>query len=174
MRTRTRRLSAALAAVALAASLSYAQPTEEPAVRRIRLPGRNQARILERALEGARRRLESPKCQRLYTDFADPSGRPLLEALDRSGLSGRAYLDTLIFYDGSFQPRCQSKTTLAFTWRSSQVVFVCARQFQDAAFHDPVLAEAALIHESLHSLGLGENPPSSAAITSAVIARCSL
>ena len=33
-------------------------------------------------------------------------------------------------------------------------------------------AEAALIHESLHSLGLGENPPTSSEITSRVISRC--
>ena len=32
--------------------------------------------------------------------------------------------------------------------------------------------EAVLIHELLHSLGLGENPPDSAAITDRVMARC--
>jgi len=42
----------------------------------------------------------------------------------------------------------------------------------EAARRDPILADAALIHESLHSLGLGENPPSSLEITSRVISRC--
>jgi len=42
----------------------------------------------------------------------------------------------------------------------------------ETARHDPFLADVALIHESLHSLGLGENPPSSSEITSRVISRC--
>jgi hypothetical protein len=33
-------------------------------------------------------------------------------------------------------------------------------------------AAALIIHEELHSLGLAENPPSSAAITDRVISRC--
>jgi hypothetical protein len=33
-------------------------------------------------------------------------------------------------------------------------------------------AEALLIHEMLHSLGLGENPPTSHQITARVRARC--
>jgi len=33
-------------------------------------------------------------------------------------------------------------------------------------------AEAALIHEALHSPGLGENPPSSDYISERVLARC--
>jgi hypothetical protein len=51
-------------------------------------------------------------------------------------------------------------------------VFVCAQQFVAAARRDPMVADAALIHESLHSLGLGENPPSSSEITSRVISAC--
>ena len=34
------------------------------------------------------------------------------------------------------------------------------------------LARAVIIHEALHSLGLGENPPSSQAITARVLNRC--
>jgi hypothetical protein len=33
-------------------------------------------------------------------------------------------------------------------------------------------ADVLLIHEMLHSLGLGENPPSSREITEHVVARC--
>ena len=32
--------------------------------------------------------------------------------------------------------------------------------------------EATLIHEALHTLGLGENPPTSREITSRVVSRC--
>jgi hypothetical protein len=38
--------------------------------------------------------------------------------------------------------------------------------------HSSFRAEAYVIHEMLHSLGLGENPPSSLAITAKVMSRC--
>jgi hypothetical protein len=34
------------------------------------------------------------------------------------------------------------------------------------------MAEVYVIHEMLHTLGLGENPPSSQEITQAVVKRC--
>jgi len=34
------------------------------------------------------------------------------------------------------------------------------------------VAEAVIIHETLHSLGLGENPPTSDEITRRVFSRC--
>ena len=37
---------------------------------------------------------------------------------------------------------------------------------------DPTWAEVVVIHEALHTLGLGENPPSSAEISIRVAARC--
>jgi hypothetical protein len=37
---------------------------------------------------------------------------------------------------------------------------------------DPSLAAALIIHEELHSLGLGEDPPTSKEITAKVIERC--
>ena len=40
------------------------------------------------------------------------------------------------------------------------------------ALHEPRLAEALVIHEMLHTLGLGENPPTSTEITKRVEGRC--
>jgi hypothetical protein len=37
---------------------------------------------------------------------------------------------------------------------------------------NPTLAEAMVIHEMLHTLGLGENPPTTFEITDRVMARC--
>jgi hypothetical protein len=34
------------------------------------------------------------------------------------------------------------------------------------------VAEATVIHEALHTLGLGENPPTSREITAGVLKRC--
>ena len=37
---------------------------------------------------------------------------------------------------------------------------------------NPTLAEAMVIHEMLHTLGLGENPPTTFEITDRVLSRC--
>ena len=158
--------------LALATPMSAADRPAASGLVHVRLGGRYDAGTVQRSLDRARGRLERPQCQRVFTDFQDASGRPLQDALDRTGRSGAQHLGTLLFYDGSGQPRCSGPRTLAFTWVGSPIVFVCAQQFVAAARRDPILADAALIHESLHSLGLGENPPTSSEITSRVISRC--
>jgi hypothetical protein len=130
------------------------------------------AATVTRALKGARQRLGHPGCQRIFSDFHDAAGRPLREGLQQLGASGQEFLDGLLFYDGSSGDRCIEGGTLAYTFPGSRVVFVCAAEFARNARNDPFLTEAALIHESLHSLGLGENPPTSAAITARVMSRC--
>ena len=54
----------------------------------------------------------------------------------------------------------------------SRVVFVCTTRFTDLVERNPAEAEAIVIHEMLHTLGLGENPPASDAITEAVAVAC--
>ncbi len=130
------------------------------------------ATTVDRAIKGARQRLARPGCQRIFSDFQDAAGRPLQEELERMGATGEEFLGELLFYDGSEGERCLGGATLAYTFPGSRVVFVCAAEFARNARHDPFLTEAALIHESLHSLGLGENPPTSAAITARVMSRC--
>jgi hypothetical protein len=48
-------------------------------------------------------------------------------------------------------------------------VFVCIAPFAEQR---PGIRENTLIHEMLHSLGLGENPPSSGEINGQVMRRC--
>jgi hypothetical protein len=126
---------------------------------------------VERALAGARRRLEQPGCRRLLSEFHDQRGRPLGDALGAEGRHGSDYLARLLFYDGEGQPQCRRQATLAFTRPGSPVILLCGR-FLKVSRVDPELAEAVLIHEALHSLGLGENPPTSAEITARVLNRC--
>jgi hypothetical protein len=152
--------------------MSAADGPAAPGIVHVRLGGRYDAGTVQRSLDRARGRLERPQCQRVFAEFQDATGRPLQDALDRTGRSGAEHLGTLLFYDGGGQSRCSSGRTLAFTWVGSPIVFVCTQQFVAAARRDPILADAALIHESLHSLGLGENPPTSSEITSRVISRC--
>ena len=61
------------------------------------------------------------------------------------------------------------RVSMAFTQIGSTVVSVCLRPFTLLPHAEQ---EAVLIHEMLHSLGLGENPPESVAITAQVLKRC--
>jgi hypothetical protein len=124
------------------------------------------------ALEDAAERLAQPKCQAVLSDFAAQDGRPLHEKLEPTGATPADYLRHVWFRDGSGVGKCQATPVLAFTVPGSPVVFVCGRRFQDLWRRDPRAAEAVVIHEALHTLGLGENPPSSLQITLQVRKRC--
>jgi hypothetical protein len=60
------------------------------------------------------------------------------------------------------------------TQPESRVIFICicGSWFREAFELSPRKVEAVIVHESLHSLGLGENPPRSQDITARVVARC--
>ena len=61
----------------------------------------------------------------------------------------------------------------AFTSPGSQVVRFCGDRFTRAISRRGIgFLATAVIHEELHSLGLGENPPSSTEITRRVEFRC--
>jgi hypothetical protein len=53
-------------------------------------------------------------------------------------------------------------------------VYICTAWFRETFELNPSRTEAVIIHESLHSLGLGENPPTSREITDRVVERCGL
>lgn len=126
------------------------------------------------AVRGARQRLEKPECQRLFSEFSDASGRTLQENLDALGKSGADYLGTILFTDASELPACKEGAPFAFTVAGSRVrvVYVCGRRLQNVAARDPIRVQATIIHEALHTLGLGENPPTSSEITARVLASC--
>jgi hypothetical protein len=122
------------------------------------------------AIRGAARRLDDPRCQTLLTRFADAAGRPLRDALDAEGLAASDYLGRMYFYDGTMSG-CRPRW-LAYTAPGSHAVFVCGDRFLTAWRQNPAYAECAIIHEALHSLGLGENPPSWEEITARVLESC--
>ena len=61
---------------------------------------------------------------------------------------------------------------LAFTTRNSRVVYLCGRVFERAERRDPRELQVTIIHEMLHSLGLGENPPSPRDINFRILRLC--
>ncbi|HVO11791.1 MAG TPA: hypothetical protein VMX54_13720 [Vicinamibacteria bacterium] len=130
------------------------------------------AGMLRLVLDGARRRLATSRCQEVLDEFSGPDGRSLRLRLEELHQTPEGYLRLVVFYDGRTQPRCAGGGVLAVTQVDSRVVYVCPEQLRRWARHDPRWVEATLIHEALHTLGLGENPPSSQEITFAVIRKC--
>jgi hypothetical protein len=124
------------------------------------------------AIEGAGRRLGSASCQKLLTEFTDRAGRTLQANLDARGLTVQAHLGSLRFEDGLRVSRCEERGIFAVTTPGSRVVHVCGRRFRAVYRKNSYVAEGFVIHELLHTLGLGENPPRSREITDRVNAAC--
>jgi hypothetical protein len=124
---------------------------------------------LHTAVDGAAAALVDPDCAGLLGAFRDLQGRPLRDRLP--GADAATYVRRVYFYDGSDDPLCRLRETYAFTSPGSHVVRACPA-FGWLAIRDKAQAQAIVIHEMLHTLGLGENPPSSSKITHAVETRC--
>ena len=168
------RTKSAVAAASLGLALSASAETPRGAFD-VRIRHAATADTVRAALRGAAERLEAPGCQAVFSDFADASGRLLSDRLVELGQTPQGYLGQVLFYDGSTQPRCQARDNgvLAVTAPGSPIVFVCPEALRAQFHRQPLVVEATLIHEALHTLGLGENPPTSREITSRVVKRCS-
>jgi hypothetical protein len=160
-------------AVAVACSLLASGAAETAVWPRVQLRDADGAEFVRLALNGATRRLARPRCRRLFSEFLDERGRPLLVRLAELDSSETSYLPLLVFADGSQTAQCRTRPTFAYTERGSRVVFVCGERFQRVWHQSRAKAESVLIHEALHTLGLGENPPSSTEITKRVQFYCS-
>jgi hypothetical protein len=137
-------------------------------VSKVRIADDRTGGYVRRALVNARVRLADPVCRQLFSEFTDPAGQPLQRSLDALQQKPEEYLETLFFYDGSGLPDCRPAVAAATT-PGSHVVLICAGRFVRVPWPD---AEVTLIHEMLHSLGLGENPPTSLEISRRVRMRC--
>jgi hypothetical protein len=130
-----------------------------------------EARSVEAAREGAMRRLREPECQRLLEDFRDADGNPLTTRLDSFGVPADQYLAMLPFLDGARRPLCRAGQSELLTVRGVARIIVC-EPFVQTVTRERVTAEVYVIHEMLHTLGLGENPPTSQQITQRVKRQC--
>ena len=166
-RTRTGRLAVLVCVAALLPALSSGEEVEPGAP--VIFVGGPAALDVSRAARDAMRKLREPACQQALDDFTDREGRPLREGLGPS--TPEAYLSRLVLREGEIprgSGRCASVGAAAFT-AGGAAVFVCGTSFRRLSRG----ARAnALIHEMLHTLGLRENPPSSAEITRRVAERC--
>ena len=132
------------------------------------------APVLRSAVTLAAARLRVSACAAVVGDFRDEAtGHPLTERLGETGQTASEYFSHWLTFASGFGLRpCKNSERIAYTSPGSRVVFVCPDQFRTAWRKNEGTAANVLIHEALHSLGLGENPPDSKAITAQVQARC--
>jgi len=156
----------------LSASLRAGE-TPAQGAERIHLRASADVAGLQQALAEARSRLAESACQGLFSEFESQDGRTLAAVLESREETGASYLGWLSFYDGAGTEPCWNRqlARFAFTVPGSPVIYVCPG-FAGVLRRYPEEAVATLIHESLHSLGLGENPPSSREIQQRVLERC--
>lgn len=144
----------------------------ETYVNRILIADPAVARAVGEALQEAWRQLEEPRCQALLTEFSDGRGRPLASNLPEDAASLQTHLARIVFVDGSDTKLC-ARGALAVTEPGSRVVRVCGGRLVWRTWRqNSRQIVAAFIHEALHTLGLGENPPSSVEIQLRVLKRC--
>lgn len=135
--------------------------------------------VLERVRARAAAKLDDPECGKLLTDFRDRAGRTLESNLQPLGISASRYLLQLSFLDGSPLRVCRKGAVTMAATPGVRRVFVCPAgagrlnsRLSRVEFEGGSLAEAMVIHEMLHTLGLGENPPTTFQITDRVRERC--
>ena len=174
------RLAARSAVLLAASAVTLAEPNPRAVLREglasnVRISDPSRAAAVRKALLGAFDSLGDAKCQEIFSDFRDASGQRLQEKLDALGETGQSYMRLVLFYEGSDVRGCRSSKgqgISAVTASGSRVVFICRSNFSQGPRPKPFYPEAVIIHETLHSLGLGENPPTSDEITWRVFSRC--
>jgi hypothetical protein len=124
------------------------------------------------SLDEARRRLSDSRCADVLKDFEDLEGRRLDGKVAALGLTAASYLSLVLFYDGRATAPCGFRSTLAWTNTGSRAVHVCWSQFLVQQRWNVGYTANTLIHETLHTLGLGETPPDPHEITWKVAERC--
>ena len=143
----------ALLLVLLLAAPSAAAPDQWPGVN---ISNQITRATLQIALAGSAGWLAKPGCRSVLEEFRDQSGILLSDKIAELGIDLVTYLERLRFRDGSLAPPCAKPTTVMFTTPGSKVVFVCGRQLERMARQDRGLLSVLVIHEVLHTLGLGE------------------
>lgn len=172
-RSRWHRITAAAAAAVALLAANEAGSTELTSPPgRVHLSNGRHRLHLRLVVDRAAKRLAKPACAAVINEFKNTSGEPLGARLEIWGGDPAAAFASQFYRDGEFHQTCARRPVLAFTTPGNPNIYVCSERFFQASLADPWYAEIVLIHEFLHTLGLGENPPTSRAITEAVRRHC--
>jgi hypothetical protein len=138
---------------------------------RLHLPDPVGRYVAGQALDVASERLAELECAEVLNTFVDRAGHPLNERLRALAVNPQTYLGLVVFIDGSREAPCRTGV-IAFTTPGNRVVRICVEELKLTWQKNPEHVVSSFIHEMLHTLGLGEDPPSSAEITRRVLAGC--
>lgn len=131
----------------------HTRPTNHPGTwRRLHVPDPVASRAARQALDAAHELLSQPACVEGLSTFRDQSGRSLNERLSDFSVDFQAYLEMVVFIDGSRETRC-TMGAFAFTAPGSRVVRLCVEQVKWTWQQDRMQTIALFIHEMLHTLG---------------------
>jgi hypothetical protein len=125
-----------------------------------------------RAFAFALERLGRESCRKVFSEFYDADGRSLTENLEALNLTAGKQLTSIRVAEGAHERPCADPGVVAYTHPRAATIFVCGHRFVSLSRLDPRLAAALILHEQLHCLGLGENPPESREITASVLRCC--
>ena len=159
------------ATIAQAAEPRPARASLEESTARVRVPDVATEWPLRQAINGAHQWLEEPACQQVFSDFQALDGTVLSDVLAERQLTPQEHLGRLAFWDGSHLRQCRVPGIAFVTGPGYAIIYVCPSGFRRLT-RAPREARATVIHEVLHSLGMGENPPSPREITRQVMERC--
>src|SRR5256885_13152481 len=140
----------------VAGSSQDRSPTSKATWIRVQIPDPVANRATADALDGANALFSRPSCRLLLTDFTDRTGRSLADRLSAFDVDVQTYLTMVLFVDGTRDATCAAGA-VAFTEPGSRVVRVCVDELKRTWQKDHAYVIASVIHEVLHTLGLGEN-----------------
>jgi hypothetical protein len=109
----------------------------------------------------------------LLDDFTDVrAGQALSATLSAHGRAPSELFASLRYVGADHMVRHRERKTCAWLPVGGDVVLVCRSRFLSLVRKDEWLAGKVLVHEALHSLGLGEDPPTCEESSAAVVRRC--
>jgi hypothetical protein len=126
---------------------------------------------LEAARDLALERLGTGGCRAIFEELRDFTGRPAARRLAEGERSPSSHFARLQFLEGVDGPCASSLAAWSVT--GDPRVRLCGREFRAIASRDRREAAAILIHEALHTLGVGEDAAREP-LTSYVRRRCGL
>jgi hypothetical protein len=137
----------------------------------VQIPDPVARRAVRQALDQGWTWLGTSRCRRVLSQFSDRNGRSLATGLDSMDVDPQTYLTWVKFIDDSRNPWC-TEGVIGFTNPGHRVVRLCTHELVRRWPQDTSHIVAVLIHEMLHTLGLGENPPASSEITRRIRESC--
>jgi hypothetical protein len=118
--------------------------------------------VANNAVKDAKSKLATTECQKLLDDYTRRDGKTLRQYLDQiTGAKGGQHYSPstwlsvhVMFRTGDGEQQCRGNDVPAFVpYPGNKAIYLCDQKFKDANARDRTVT---VLHEMLHTLGLGE------------------